>query len=501
MKNHCGFYLCTRFDPKKKNVPPQMKQFYPQASAAYPSLPNSKVRLALAISFLLLFINTNAQQAVSGIITDYNGFWKTQTGNISSVRPVNSHNLLAFTYNAQMYSTGVNDAALNAKGESFKAGDFWSLPVEAIVGTISSNTKVGLGEMYDGVHNGAGTVPSNDLKSYLTDGTKGLDIGTCVANLPAGDLTFFVNTINPAMIGDGIPDVVVTQVADPSGSFDRYSFIDNQNNVIGVSRDIVFTNIPPVGNWTADFWEASRNPMALAGGFTNTDRAIRLWAADLSEFGITAANYQSIRKFKIRLSGDSDVAFVAYNRKTISITTVLPLNLNDFTAKKSGNNTVLNWNTSSEVNSNIFIVEKKENDGLFTAIDSVKATGTTSSVNYYSATDKNLTAANNYYRLKMVDADGSYSYSRTVIVSATGSKTLSVNIYPNPATSNITVDLPATDASSVDIYSASGQLVNRVVISKSNTQVKVNVSTMNKGVYYIVLQDGAAKLSQSFIVR
>ncbi|RYY61991.1 MAG: T9SS type A sorting domain-containing protein [Chitinophagaceae bacterium] len=479
-----------------------MKQVYPQASPAFTLLQRSKItKLVLAVSVLFTFNLANAQQAVSGIITDYNGFWKTQAANFNPTRPVNSHNLLAFTYNAQMYSTGVNDAALNAKGETYKPADFWSLPVDAIVGNVVGNTKVGVGEMYDGVHNGAGTVPSSDLKSYLTDGIKGLNIGTAIANLPAGDLTFFVNNINPAMIGDGIPDVVVTQVADPSGSFDRYSFIDNAGNVIGLSRDIIFTNIPPVGNWTADFWEASKNPMTLSGGFINTDRAIRLWAADLSEFGITVANYQSIRKFKIRLSGDSDVAFVAYNRKTISITTVLPLNLNDFNGKKSGNNTILNWNTSSEVNSSYFIVEKKENNGSFTAIDSVKATGSNTAVNYYRSTDKNVSAGNNYYRLKMVDADGSYSYSRTVVVSAEAAKTLTVNIYPNPATSNITVDLPSTAAANLDVYSVSGLLVNRVAIAKNSTQMKVNVSTLNKGVYYIVLQDGAAKISQSFIVK
>ncbi|RYY55928.1 MAG: T9SS type A sorting domain-containing protein [Chitinophagaceae bacterium] len=479
-----------------------MKQLSQQASSACSSLQSSKItKLVLAISFFFAATGANAQQAVSAIITDYNGYWKTQTGAYNSVKPANSHNLLAFTYNTRTYSTGVNDAALTANNQAFTAGDFWSLPVEGIAGNATGNTKVGVGQLYDGVHNGAGTVPSNDLKSYLTDGIKGLDIGTCVANLPAGDLTFFVNNINPAMIGDGIPDIVVTQVADPSGSFDRYSFVDNAGNVVGLSRDIVFTNIPPVGNWTADFWSANQNPMTLQGGFINTDRAIRLWAADLSEFGITAVNYQSIRKFKIRLSGDSDVAFVAYNTRTISITAVLPLNLNDFTAKKSDNNTVLNWSTSSEVNSNYFIVEKKESNGSFTAIDSVKANGNVTSVNYYSAVDRKVKAGTSYYRLRMVDADGSIAYSRTILVSAEEAKKMSVNIYPNPATSNITVDLPSSEASSLELYTASGVMVKRVAVAKNNAQVNVNLSTLNKGVYYIVWQATGSKLSQSFVIR
>ncbi|MET0634427.1 MAG: T9SS type A sorting domain-containing protein [Chitinophagaceae bacterium] len=482
-----------------------MKQFKTLASSA-PDLTCSAVcfnvkGLFLTFSFFLLFTAGYGQQAVSGIITDYNSFWKTRAGSYNPIKPSNSHNLLAFTFNNQQFSTGVNDGALSSMGETFVAGDFWSLPVDLITGTVSGNTKVGVGQLYDGVNNGAGTVPSGDLKSYLSDGIRGLNIGTCVANLPAGDLTFFVSNINPAHIGDGIPDVVVTQVADPSSTYDRYSFVDNSGNVIGASRDIVFTNIPGIGNWTADFWEASQNPMALAGGFTNTDRVIRLWAADLSEFGITASNYNSIRKFKIRLSGDSDVAFVAYNRKTISITSVLPLKLHDFTARSSAGKTVLNWNTSAEMNSDHFIVEKKLNDGSFFTIDSVTATGTSTSANYYTSTDKNVQAGTSYYRLRMVDADGAITYSKTILVSSGEARKLTVNIFPNPATTNITVEVPSGGRSSLEIYSASGQLVNRITLSGSSTRINVPVNTLDRGIYHLVWNSAGEKINQSFVIK
>gem|GEM_PF-6404139 len=63
----------------------------------------------------------------------------------------------------------------------------------------------------------------------------------------------------------------------------------------------------------------------LASGFTQTQRQIRLWAADLSAFGINPSNIGNIAYFKITLSGDCDVAFVAYNTTSISVSQVLDL--------------------------------------------------------------------------------------------------------------------------------------------------------------------------------
>src|SRR4029078_715436 len=61
------------------------------------------------------------------------------------------------------------------------------------------------------------------------------------------------------------------------------------------------------------------NPLTLQAGFTQTDRPIRMWAADFSVFGINSSNINQIAYFKIRLNGNSDVAFVAYNNKTFNV--------------------------------------------------------------------------------------------------------------------------------------------------------------------------------------
>jgi hypothetical protein len=178
--------------------------------------------------------------------------------------------------------------------------------------------------MADGVFNGAGPAPSRNLGQYLNDGPNGLNLGTVVANLPSGTMFLSVSNLQAAHIGDGVPDILVTQVADPASSFDRYAFTDVNGNMVGNYMDINLTNIIPVGNWVADFYEATGSTV-LQAGFTQTQRAVRLWAADFSAFGINASNIGNISYFKIDLSGNSDIGFVAYNTTTVTVQQVLAL--------------------------------------------------------------------------------------------------------------------------------------------------------------------------------
>lgn len=282
---------------------------------------NSCRRLLCLLLGITCFSSLRSQ-AVTEIVTNYNGYWKSGTSSINPVKPDNHHDLISFSYNGTRYSTGVNDALLTANSLTFTPGQYSALPMTNIAGAVNGNTKIGLGAMVDGVYNGAGPAPSRTLGPYLNDGANGLDMGTCVANLPAGTMFLSVSNIQAAKIGDGIPDIVVTQVADPSTSYDSYEFTDINGVRIGSSLNVVLNTISPVGQWVADFYEAT-GATILSAGYTQTQRDIRLWAADFSTFGINASNIANIAYFKITLSGTSDIAFVAYNSTSITVQAVL----------------------------------------------------------------------------------------------------------------------------------------------------------------------------------
>ncbi len=289
--------------------------------------PSTRNRFAGAIVAACVFSMTSSSvtaQVVNEVITDYNGYWKSGTTALNSIKPDNNHNLLAFTYGGTTYSTGVNDALLTTKGQTYVAADFRALPMQNLTAAPNSETKIGIGAMVEGLRSNSGVGPSRSLGQYLNDGINGLNIGTAVANLPAGSMFLSVGTILTANIGDNVPDMLITQVADPSGQYDRYEFTDINGVRVGNSVDIVLNNIPPVGQWTANFFEATGSTI-LTSGLSNTSRDLRLWAADFSAFGINVTNVASVAYFRIILKGTSDIAFVAYNTKTITLNSSLSI--------------------------------------------------------------------------------------------------------------------------------------------------------------------------------
>jgi hypothetical protein len=450
-----------------------------------------------AVAFYILFIvpKIAVSQAVTNVVTDFGGYWKSSSASPNTIKPNNSHNLLAFTYNGVQYSTGVNDALLASNGETFTAGDFWSLPVNSMTGTIVANTKVGLGALYDGVANGPGTpAPEWGIYSYLTDGIKGLNLGTCIANLPVGSMSFSIHNIRPQSIGDGIPDIVVTQIADPtSGSYDRYEFTDANGVRVGNYKDIIFSNITPLGTWTADFYEATSNPLTLQPGFTQTDRPIRLWAADLSELGITTSNYQQVRFFKTNLCGNSDVAFVAYNNQSVNFVGPLPVRFNFFNGTRLNNAVELAWQTSMEMNSDQFIIERS-NDGVrFQPIGTIRSSNQPSAINAYSFTDDQPLNATSYYRIKQVDVNGAFSFSRMVRVDAKQVAS-GIQLFPNPASDYVTLKHnKVREGATIHLYSASGVLLSIQTIKEGTQQTTIHTNNLSPGLYYISLQDGQIK--------
>ena len=469
----------------------------------YPELKKTKY-LRTGICWMLLIAAPAVLQAqsVTEIITDYAGYWKSGSSAVNPVKPDNSHNLLAFTFDNVRYSTGANDALLTSKGLSFITCDFKALPVSTLTGTVNSNTKIGLGAMYDGVYNGSpATKPENRIPKYLTDGLKGLDMGTCAANLPAGDIFLPVSNMEPSDIGDGIPDLLITQVADPStSSLDRYEFTDINGTRIGNPVDIVLSTLPVLANWTADFYEASTNPMVLAAGFTQTDRTIRLWAADFSAFGITPEQLPQLAYFKIRLNGNSDVAFVAYNDNTVDVTHPLPATLASFQAKAVQNDVNISWKTLTEENTDHFVIESSIDGTSFSPMKIIKAAGNSTDPRQYSCTHQNVAAGKTYYRLKTVDKNGHFEYSDMIVVTIDAASNPSFEIYPNPATEKIIIRQQSPARNEVyQVRNMAGVLMLQKSLAAGSSQNSIDVSALPKGTYLLVRSSGAQQQMAKFI--
>lgn len=282
------------------------------------------------VFFLLLFLYSNAvmAQQVTEVITDFGGYWKSAVGALNATYPNTSHNLLSFKYNSVVYSTGANDNKLDANGISYVAGDFRGFPITSIGGKVTSGTSVyaALASKYDGVPNGfSNPLPSLKMNDVLIDGIHGLDLGTGVTNIPASSIiTFPVTAVQMYAISDEQPDIVMTQIADPSANGDTLYFIDSAGAIVGNKIAINWSTVSKLGTYYLDLYTfpvgALCDTAKINGtSASETTRDIRLLAFKLSDFGITITNVSTIKQFILRESGTSDPAFVAYNAGALTI--------------------------------------------------------------------------------------------------------------------------------------------------------------------------------------
>ncbi len=176
----------------------------------------------------------------------------------------------------------------------------------------------------------------------------------------------------------------------------------------------------------------------------------------------------------------------------------LPLDILSFTAKPDalGKSVILNWQTTNEVNTKEFIVEKRTEHTEFTAIGT-KASNNTAGIHNYSYTDNNAAPGHAYYRLKQVDKDGEYSYSDIEQVNIQAG--LSLSVYPVPADKVLNVSHAAVQNAFIKILNAEGKVFLVSAVANGATATSVDISKLQKGVYFLIFDDGNKQLRQKFL--
>jgi hypothetical protein len=185
-------------------------------------------------------------------------------------------------------------------------------------------------------------------------------------------------------------------------------------------------------------------------------------------------------------------------------TGVLATNLSQFNVSKKENTSLLNWTTLSETNNAGFGVERSKDAKSWEQIQFVKGNGTTTVAANYSTTDNNPTIGTNYYRLKQIDNNGKFTYSSVQSVYFSEKGTIGFSFYPNPSKNNINVALETitSKAASLELTDNLGRVIKSIAISNqnSNSNISINTANMNKGIYFLVLKDGAFTKSSTVVI-
>lgn len=188
---------------------------------------------------------------------------------------------------------------------------------------------------------------------------------------------------------------------------------------------------------------------------------------------------------------------IAANIKNDNV--VLPVILKSFNASLSNNQPKLVWVTASETNFDYFEIEKSSDGKVFYSIDKVLSKNNNNGSNYQYI-DLEEKFGQQYYRLKIIDKDGTFNYSAIVTLKSAKLEALSLNVFPNPSSSSITINHPKADSGSlIKILSFDGKIISSYPIVKDAFQTNISVENLNKSNYLIVFENNGKVLSTKFV--
>lgn len=176
---------------------------------------------------------------------------------------------------------------------------------------------------------------------------------------------------------------------------------------------------------------------------------------------------------------------------------IVPVELTSFAASVNhSGNVILNWTTATELNNQMFEIERRSNEGQYITLGYVDGHGTTTQTQQYSYTDNTAKVGTYFYRLKQIDFNGRYTYSDAIEVDVNGPLTFTLGQnYPNPfnPTTSFDYNVPETGVVKLAIYNSLGEEVAVLVdgmVEAGFYNVTFDASSLPSGAYFYRLQSG-----------
>ncbi|MEZ4826706.1 MAG: T9SS type A sorting domain-containing protein [Bacteroidia bacterium] len=170
--------------------------------------------------------------------------------------------------------------------------------------------------------------------------------------------------------------------------------------------------------------------------------------------------------------------------------TPLPVEVLDFAGKESEDGVNLTWRTGWELNNDKFEVERSEDGRAFSAIGTVKGSGTTQKPVDYHFLDETPITGVNFYRLRQIDFDGKFDYSEIVQVRVVGQNR--VSIAPNPFSGFLNIEILASGpaVSKFRLFAPDGKLVlSRNFSFEGRLSEKIDLPNLPRGVYIYQIEN------------
>lgn len=174
----------------------------------------------------------------------------------------------------------------------------------------------------------------------------------------------------------------------------------------------------------------------------------------------------------------------------------LPVEFLSFVGWNDGDVNELEWVTATELNNDVFVVERSADAVNFSEIGTIDGSGTTNIEQTYNFTDVAPISGTNYYRLKQIDFDGSFDYSSIIAIDLVAElvKTAIVKVHPNPTNRLLNIQLQSASDTRFDmrVMDIRGQIMVSKTITAGeglNQPFAIDVEGYPSGVYILSFVD------------
>lgn len=189
-------------------------------------------------------------------------------------------------------------------------------------------------------------------------------------------------------------------------------------------------------------------------------------------------------------------------------TIALPVTFTSLSAISDGKLNRVYWSTATEENNRGFEIQRSIDGVNFIKIgfvNTLSLNGNSNTSLNYTFVDYDPIGIKQFYRLKQIDFDSTSRYSGIVVVSRSIPQVaISNNIYPNPTSSLVHLNLsaPVSESMLLTVIDVNGRVVVRKYfkVSIGNNSIELDASTFEKGVYFLSLEDSSGlKLVNKFV--
>ena len=168
----------------------------------------------------------------------------------------------------------------------------------------------------------------------------------------------------------------------------------------------------------------------------------------------------------------------------VNLSTPLPVTLISFEAVKKESTSLLTWTTTSETNSEKFVIQRSTDAKTWIDIGSLATSGGEFLKRGYDFTDSLPESGVNYYRLKMVDLDASFAFSQ--IKSVNFPEFSWAKLYPNPVSHILHISIRNSKVRKMRLINLSGQVVYNAAVRLK--EIDLDMHGYARGIYFIHLE-------------